>query len=346
MRVVSFKPEQITKLFLNDLPDRSRNIIEKRFGLSDNNKHTLESIGHEYEITRERVRQIENLAKEQIRKSDTFMEKAQDAIDEMHELVTMMGGIAEEKTLLETFAKSDKDKNHLYLLLELGEDFYNAKEDDDHHRTWYTSDKNFGHVRDTLKKLYKDLDTDEVLTEEEIVERFISKMDERHLEAAPDEDTARLWLKMSKRVGQNKMGRWGRTDSHNIKTRGVRDFAYLVLREEGKPMHFRDIAENTSKHFGKEINVATLHNELIKDPRFALVGRGIYALQDWGLYGGPVADLITEILKDNKKPMTEDDIIEKVLERKLVKESTIRINLKNKKRFAQDKATKLYSIAK
>jgi len=94
-------------------------------------------------------------------------------------------------------------------------------------------------------------------------------------------------------------------------------------------MHFREIAELTGDRFGKRINVATMHNELIKDERFDLVGRGKYALSEWGFYGGTVAELVSEILK-KKKSMTEDELIKAVLERKMVKESTIKINqLKN-----------------
>jgi len=346
MRIVSFKPQDVTKSFLSDLPERSRDVIEKRFGLFDGKKKTLEAIGQDYDITRERVRQIENLAKEQIRKSNAYIERAQHAVEEMEALINEMGGLAEESTLLDTVAPSQKERNHLYLLLELGDDFIHAKEDDDHHKSWYTNERNRTVVKDSLKKLYKDLDTDEILTEEQIIGRFMEIIDHDLLDGKADTDVAKLWLKLSKRVGRNQMGRWGRTDSSNIHTRGVRDYAYLVLREHGKPMHFREIAEETSKHFNKKINVATMHNELIKDERFSLVGRGLYALKDWGLFGGPVADLITLILKDNKKPMSEEDIIEKVLERKLVKESTIMINLKNKKRFTMDKATRLYSLVK
>ena len=346
MQAVSFNPQQITKLFLAELPERSRDVINKRFGLTDRNKKTLEAIGQEYDITRERVRQIENLAKEQIRKSSAFINDAQSAVQEMETLLNQMGGLAEEQTLLDTVSPSSAEKNHLYLLLELGEDFIHAKEDDNNHKSWYTNETNFGIVKDSLKRLYKDLDTDEILSEDEIVSRFMNIIAEDLADGVADTEVAKLWLRMSKRVGKNQMGRWGRTDSPNIKTRGVRDYAYLVLRENGKPMHFKEIAQETSTYFGKEINVATMHNELIKDTRFSLVGRGIYALKDWGLYGGPVNDLITKILQENKSPMTEEDIITKVLEQKLVKESTIKINLKNKSRFTQDKKTKLYTIAK
>lgn len=345
MRAVHFKPEQITKAFLAELPERSRDVLMRRYGLAGARRETLESIGSRYEITRERVRQIENLAKEQIRKSEAFINNANQAIEELRVLVDEMGGVAEESTLLDTVSPSENEKNHLYLLLELGDPFVYNKEDDLSHKSWHTKAQNADVAKKSLQQLYKKIDTDEVLTEEEVVARFMDVIEHDMLDGHADTDVAKLWLKMSKKIGRNPMGRWGRTDSHNIKTRGVRDYAYLVLREHGQPMHFRDIAEETSKYFDRKINVATMHNELIKDERFALVGRGLYALQDWGLYGGPVKDLIIDILKKNKKPMTEEDIIEKVLERKMVKESTILINLKNKKLFKQDKQSKLYSLA-
>lgn len=346
MRVVSFKPEQITKAILADLPERSRDVVQKRFGLDSGRRETLESIGDHYEITRERVRQIENLAKEQIKKSERFIAEAHTALEELKQLVDDMGGIVEEETLLGTVSPSQKEKNHLQLLLELGEYFGHGKEDDDTYKNWYTNNSNATAIKKSLKKLYKDLSTDEILTEDEIIDRFMRLIRQDLKDGKADTNLARMWLAMSKRVGKNPMGRWGRTDSSNIKTRGVRDYAYLVLRERGEPMHFREIAEETSKYFEKKINTATMHNELIRDDRFALVGRGLYALTDWGLYGGTVKDLISEILRDSKQPMTEDEIIENVLDRKLVKESTIRINLKDKTRFKQDKDTKKYTLAK
>jgi RNA polymerase primary sigma factor len=56
---------------LNELPERERQIIELRFGMKDDRPRTLEEVGREFEITRERVRQIQmktlNLLREQRR---------------------------------------------------------------------------------------------------------------------------------------------------------------------------------------------------------------------------------------------------------------------------------------
>src|SRR5918995_1588030 len=56
---------------LDELPERERQIIELRFGMKDDRPRTLEEVGREFDITRERVRQIQmktlNLLREQRR---------------------------------------------------------------------------------------------------------------------------------------------------------------------------------------------------------------------------------------------------------------------------------------
>lgn len=44
------------------LPERERQIIEARFGLASGTPQTLEEIGHKFDISRERVRQLQNVA--------------------------------------------------------------------------------------------------------------------------------------------------------------------------------------------------------------------------------------------------------------------------------------------
>ncbi|MCU0241134.1 MAG: RNA polymerase sigma factor RpoD/SigA [Vicinamibacteria bacterium] len=53
---------------VNGLDDKEREVIIKRFGLDDEEPRTLQEIGNEMKITRERVRQIESRAKEKLRR--------------------------------------------------------------------------------------------------------------------------------------------------------------------------------------------------------------------------------------------------------------------------------------
>ncbi len=55
---------------LNDLPEKERKILELRHGLVDGVTHTLEEVGKEFGVTRERIRQIEAKAHEKIRQHD------------------------------------------------------------------------------------------------------------------------------------------------------------------------------------------------------------------------------------------------------------------------------------
>jgi DNA-directed RNA polymerase delta subunit len=123
----------------------------------------------------------------------------------------------------------------------------------------------------------------------------------------------------------------------------MRDYAFLVIRKHGSPIHFREVAKQIEKLFGKKAHVATTHNELIKDPRFVLVGRGLYALAEWGYMSGVVKDVIKKVIEKHG-PLTKDQVIEKVLKERYVKENTIIVNLQNPKYFKKDREGK-YSIA-
>ena len=80
--MLNIKPEKTTKKFLSVLPDRSFDILTRRFGLGDTpNRTTLEAIGRDYGITRERVRQIENNAIKNIKKSETFEKESKVFVD-------------------------------------------------------------------------------------------------------------------------------------------------------------------------------------------------------------------------------------------------------------------------
>ena len=157
------------------------------------------------------------------------------------------------------------------------------------------------------------------------------------------EEIARRWLALSKLIDKNPLGEWGKSKSSNINAKGMRDYAYLVIRRHGSPIHFREVAKLITELFKKKAHVATTHNELIKDPRFVLVGRGLYALTEWGYMSGVVKDVIKGLLEKNG-PMTKDEIVDKVMKERYVKENTIMVNLQNPKFFKKLKDGK-YTIA-
>jgi DNA-directed RNA polymerase delta subunit len=102
-----------------------------------------------------------------------------------------------------------------------------------------------------------------------------------------------------------------------------------------EPMHFSEIAKEIkeSNFKRKNVTVQAIHNELIKDPRFVLIGRGIYALSNWGYKKGTISEIITGILEKSDTPLTREEIVKQVLRVRRVKETTILLNLQNKKLF-------------
>ncbi len=340
---ISFNPKKITKALLAVLNDRGRDIIKKRYGLGGTPEcMTLEAIGQEYNITRERVRQIENFSLAQIRKSKTFKEIGQ-VFNEMKELVHKYGGVVHEREFFSSISSDKNTQNHVHFFLVLGEDFTKIKEDDEFHHTWVVNHETSEAIRGALRSVHKDLKEDDLVSEADMIVRFIEKLKEHKGDITHDETLAKQWLKISKKIGPNPLGEWGMSHSPNIKARGIRDYAYLILRKHGSPMHFREVAKEIAKTFGKSAHVATCHNELIKDSRFVLVGRGLYALREWGYSKGTVKDIVRGVLEKHG-PLTRQEIIAKVLKERYVKENTIIVNLQNSKLFQKDPQQR-YSIA-
>lgn len=343
MATISFKPKQVTKRLLSNLQDRAHDIIVNRYGLEDAaDSKTLEAIGKKYGITRERVRQIENAALAAIRKSDTFKAESK-VFAELKELVHAMGALVHEEDFLSFVSKDKAVQNHIRFYMVLGDEFEKMKEDD-HFQTRWTVDQELSEViHGALHKVYKSLDDKELLSEDDLVVRFLDELKDAAVQYK-NEEVARRWLNISKKIGKNPLGEWGPSESQNIKTRGIKDYAFLMMRKHGSPMHFREVAKAIVDTFGRKTHVATTHNELIKDPRFVLVGRGYYALSEWGYKPGVVRDVIKEILV-KEGPLTKEEVVDRVLKERFLKKNTILVNLQNAKYFTKlDNGT--YTVAK
>ena len=342
MSTITFKPKQVTKKITSHLHDRASDVIMNRFGLNaDAERKTLEEIGKKYNITRERVRQIEEAALTLIKKSEAYKEE-QAIFDELKQIINSLGSIVAEHELLPHISKDKATQNHIHFYLVLGDAFKKHREDDHFHTRWSVDDEVAEKVHDALKKLYSGLKDEDLITETEMIKKFLDSVKDT-AELYKNEEIIARWLGISKSIAKNPLGEWGKSTSPNIHTRGIKDYAFLVMRKHGSPMHFREVADTISKTFGKKTHYATCHNELIKDPRFVLVGRGIYALAEWGYKAGVARDIIKDILK-REGPMTKDQVVEKVMKERYFKKNTILVNLANSKYFKKNK-NGLYVVA-
>lgn len=334
MKNLTFKPKVVTKKLLSVLPERARDVLVKRYGLGKEAvSATLEAIGQEYGITRERVRQIENYALASIRKSDAYKEERA-AFDELKEIINAMGSIVPEEDFLDAAAKDQSTRNHVHFLLVIGEQFVKEKEDDEFHHRWHVDGDVAETVKKSLRSLYQNISDDDLIPESEMIESFLKEVQQLNSQYKETEIIKR-WLALSKQIGKNPLGEWGRADSSNVRAKGMRDFAYLVIKRHGSPMHFREVAKAITELFNRKAHEATCHNELIKDARFVLVGRGMYALKEWGYAAGAVKDVITDILKKHG-PMTREEVIDQVRKERYVKDNTILINLQDPSLFRRD----------
>ena len=199
------------------------------------------------------------------------------------------------------------------------------------------TDHPFEHVKKILKSVAEELDKNTLFEESKLIEYIANHALTQTLpDDVKTQDRIKNWIDVSKIFGSNKLGQFGLRSSYNISTRGIRDYAYLVMNQNGGPMHFRAIAQAISDTFGKPVHIATCHNTLISDERFVLIGRGLYALAEWGYTTGTARDVIARVLSEAGRPLSKNEIIDLVNKERLLKENTIVVNLHNSKIFMRN----------
>ena len=308
--------QKICLELISALSQRQNEVVLRRFGLKGGERETLESIGQDFGITRERVRQIEEDGLERIKPE---AKKYQKIFQNFKQYLKKSGDLRKEETLLEDLGGKSW-KNQIYFLLNLDANFKKCGETDEFYPLWLINQNSLGKAREVLGSLCQKFEEmKKPLTLKEISAFFTL-----------DNSVLKSFLEISKGIQENKEGLYGLRDWPEINPKGVKDKAYLALKKGKKPLHFAQVAELIEGSL-----VQTVHNELIRDPRFVLVGRGVYALKEWGYCSGQVKDVILKVLKENG-PLTRDKILEKVLSQRLVRENTILLNLSNKKYFSRD----------
>ncbi len=327
----SFDSAALVKKLLAAAPERAREVLTRRFGLGSNvERETLESIGDRTGITRERVRQIEAAGLDVIRAGKAFKE-ASGAFSEIVRYIDSLGAIVSEDALLSALGKDEKSRNRFRFFLMLDASFFRERETKDFLARWHVDHATAKRIHEALSKLYMSLSDSEVMTEGQLLDRFLEELKDVN-DSYKNEEVMKRWLSLSKHIGSNPLAEWGKATAPAIRTKGVRDYAYLAIKRHGSPMHFSDVAKAIGVLFSKKAHIATTHNELIKDPRFVLVGRGLYALTEWGYTPGVVRDVIRETL-EKTGPLKKDDIIKHVKKARFVKDNTILVNLNDSRYF-------------
>lgn len=307
-----------------------------RFGLVDGKKKTLASLGEKYDITRERVRQIEEEALKMARTRITEERTIREISESITSHLNNLGGLRLDDLFLSELKVLLEDSNlhhwHLRFLSEiLGQPFYYPA-DSDFNNFWYLSGKTIRIVNwfvSKLERLVANKKEDLIIHRQ--FDAYFTKTTKTH--NIPDFIGVN-YLSISRKFSINPFGDWGLNQWEEINPKTVGQKAYLILKKHDKPLHFREISEaiNRTNFAGRAAHFQTVHNELIKDPRFVLVGRGIYGLTEHGFVPGIAREVIYQILKE-EGPLSLEEVVNSVLKQRFLKENTIFLNLQNKKYF-------------
>ena len=321
--------------------EREREIITRRFGLYDR-KETLEQIGELLGITRERVRQLEKaiLIRLKIAGEEGKIPAIQSVEKAIVRELSEMGRMATVADLTEALldkAATPLDRSRVAFAATLAPRLTVVDENDNYKNAVsiaeYGDEKKIRSQVDTVVAAVKK--HGEPLT----IEQLHDSLSFEH------PSHVRALATVSKHLSHLK-DLWGLNKWPTVNPKNIRDKIYVILAENGKPMHFSEIADSIkdSNFSRKNVTTQAIHNELIKDKRFVLIGRGIYALDTWGYSKGTVADTISDILRKSDEPLHRDEIVKRVLKSRQVKETTILLNLQSKPQFKRvAKAT--YSLA-
>ncbi|MCX6760168.1 MAG: hypothetical protein NTW46_02385 [Candidatus Nealsonbacteria bacterium] len=327
--------QKICTSLLKGLPERATEVIVRRFGLKTGENETLEAIGETYGITRERVRQIE---REGLSKVKSKMGEYKDVLEYFSKTLDSYGGARKESSLVSLFGK-EKNYPHILFLITLSGDIVKHSQDKEFYDFWARNNKLvesakqiISHAINTLNKDKKPVSFDKIF---EFEKSNVSSV----LNKKADKKIVESYIEISKIIQKNSEGNFGLKNWVEINPKGIKDRAYLVFKKLGKALHFSEVAQEIESQFAslnKKAHVATVHNELIKDQRFVLVGRGLYALKEWGYEPGVVREIIVKVMREDNKPMHKDEIISAVLKQRMVKENTVFLNLQNKNYFQRD----------
>ena len=312
--------------------DREREIISRRFGLSGQ-KETLEQIGELLNITRERVRQLEKaiLVRLRIGPEEGQIQDLAAAEKLIIRNLTELGRVARTTDLAERLygrKATPAERAKLTFIAAISSNLTALDENDLYYAAIGIAE--YGNAKTVHARVDEVVDVIKKHKEPMTIDQLDEALDYEH------PDHIRAVASISKLLASLN-GLWGLAKWPTVNPRNIRDKIFVVLETKKEPMHFSDIADAISKSEfrRKNVTIQAIHNELIKDSRFILIGRGIYALSSWGYTRGTVADIITNILKEAGEPLTREEIVKRVLRARKVKETTVLLNLQNKQLFSK-----------
>ncbi len=328
------KLQDLIEDFFLILSQTEKKVITKRFCLDGESKQTLEQIGQHFEVTRERIRQIENNALKKLQRN-VMNSHIRNITEVTRSILQENGGVLTcdnliSKTLIALQNESSYTAHVIRFAIRLDKEVEEVRRDKDFEPIYHFSAITFSQISQTYKIVRKHLQQKkEVLS-------FAAIYKDIHDSLEVSKITMEAIAKAAINILEVETGHIGLSKWRHINPKSIKDKAILIFQKEKKPLHFIELANKISE-FGKSkkhVTVQAVHNDLIRYKDFVLVGRGVYALSEWGIPAGTVMDIIAKVLKD-KGPLKRQEIIEEVAKLRDVKENTISLNLQKSPAFVR-----------
>ena len=332
---------------LTYLSQKEFEVVNKRYGLNGKQVETLAAVGDKMQLTRERIRQIQDTAIKKLQRAI----KSSDLVylnEHISDILEENGGVMIESDLLKSINQSFKEDltliyNELTLIAEFDSDVIHEHNKVDHKPHFRFKKIKFSQIKESCYHAIKRLKAAQNLLNKTDLCAYIStKLSSEY--ACKSESTITSCLLLDRRLRLHDQS-FSLLAWRHVNPRTLFDKIVYMFNEVGKPMHFRDLADKMEAHSLRKsgASIQAIHNELISNPMFILIGRGTYALKDWGYQEGTVSDVIESILAE-EGPMSLNDLTQKVLQRRKVKEITVQVNLNSKKEIFQKTANGLYEL--
>lgn len=364
--------EIISNLF-NELSERERDVLARRFGLHGQERETLEEIGKIHNLTRERIRQIETSSIKRLKRLESLDKYLSGLKNVIIHLLEEHGGLMEKEYLFNNLVhfslgsskkdNSQKHQRHFNFLISklLREEFEEVENSPLFKSSFKLKYRSLDHFEELAKELLEKIkEAKKIFQTEDLIklskELNSYKTNQEKFNSSNNLDLSGVLtadnftepvqiinenkavysvLQAAKKIEQNKFGHWGIDEWREIKPKTINDKIYLILKNNGKPLHFAEIASriNQTGFDKKKANAATVHNELILVEKYILVGRGLYGLKEWGYKKGTVAEVIENVMKESGTALSREEIINKVFEQRMVKKATINLALMDREKF-------------
>lgn len=335
-----FNPVEVVTSLLKTLPTREEDILRRRHGLNEHEPQTLEMIGDQYKITRERVRQIASGAITKLKKLPDINRRILPVTDAIVAVLNQHGGTMREETFLHhLLGVNEKHPSYrsatLFLMEYLLSDRCKFVEPtNEFAKSWQLVTAPVHLISDTIQEAYKILEQNrQPMKIDELISKVIKTNFGQTNRFQLSDEAVASYIDISVKLAKNPYDEYGLAEWGSIIPKRMNDKIYLILKKSGKPLHFNEITRliNEIKFDHRMAYAPTVHNELILNDQYVLIGRGIYALKEWGYKPGIVSDILQSILSKAGRPMTRDELVTEVLKQRMVKRNTIHLALTNRK---------------